>query len=122
MEDVGVRYLLMIRSTGAILCLLLSIPLTGKLFAQSQPVPQGLVGGQAASFVLGQRNFSDISFCTATLIEAETEDETTTFECIGPSNRSLDDNDRATLSGTLPKTLAANTWDRSPGSLSPPTS
>ena len=84
----------MIRSTGAILCLLLSIPLTGKLFAQSQPVPQGLVGGQAASFVLGQRNFSDISFCTATLIEAETEDETTTFECIGPSNRSLDDNDR----------------------------
>lgn len=84
----------MTRSKGAILCLLLSIPLAGKLFAQSQPVPQDLVGGQAASFVLGQRNFSDISFCTATLIEAETEDETTTFECVGPSNRSLDDDNR----------------------------
>ncbi|MBI3896445.1 MAG: hypothetical protein HY313_11000 [Acidobacteria bacterium] len=34
------------------------------LFSQLGPIPQGLVTGQAARFVLGQKNFSDISFCT----------------------------------------------------------
>ena len=32
-------------------------------FSQTKPVPSGLITGQAARFVLGQKNFSDISFC-----------------------------------------------------------
>ncbi|MBI1956289.1 MAG: hypothetical protein HYS38_07825 [Acidobacteria bacterium] len=37
------------------------------LFGQSQPIPipPGFLTGQAARFVLGQKNFSDISFCTS---------------------------------------------------------
>ncbi|OFW10056.1 MAG: hypothetical protein A3G20_03565 [Acidobacteria bacterium RIFCSPLOWO2_12_FULL_59_11] len=39
--------------------------LTGRnLWGQSRPIPPGFLTGQAARFVLGQKNFSDISFCT----------------------------------------------------------
>ncbi|MBI4460353.1 MAG: hypothetical protein HY648_09890 [Acidobacteria bacterium] len=45
---------------------LLVVFLMGRgLFGQTGPIPQGLLTGQAARFVLGQRNFSDISFCTS---------------------------------------------------------
>ena len=87
-------YLLITRGSVALLCLLLSISWTENLFAQSQPIPEGLVSSQAASFVLGQRNFSDISFCTRLLVEPEEEDGGAILECFGPSNRSLDDDDR----------------------------
>ena len=86
MGKVVVLYLLMTRSRVALLCLLLSIPLTGSLFAQSQPIPQGLASAQAASFVLGQQNFSDISFCTRMFVEAQAEGETGTIACVGPGH------------------------------------
>ncbi len=90
-------YLLITRGRVALFCLLLSISWTENLFAQSQPIPQGLVSSQAASFVLGQRNFSDISFCTRLLVEPEEEDGGAIIECFGPSNRSLDDDDRESV-------------------------
>ena len=43
------------------LFLLVSYLLTGPLIAQIQPIPKNFVTGQAAHFVLGQMNFSDIT-------------------------------------------------------------
>ncbi|MBI4443928.1 MAG: hypothetical protein HY649_11205 [Acidobacteria bacterium] len=47
-------------TTASILCLVwLLFPKAAS--GQMQPIPEGLVNGQAARFVLGQRNFSDIT-------------------------------------------------------------
>ena len=51
-----------IKHLGRGLCLLLIIPLmAGYLLAQNQPIPNPFATGQAARFVLGQQNFTDIT-------------------------------------------------------------
>ena len=47
---------------------LVSVLLTVNLFAQTQPIPQGFATGQAAHFVLGQTNFSDITGGTSQIL------------------------------------------------------
>ncbi len=42
--------------------ILLGLLLATELWSQVQPIPEGLSNGQAARFVLGQKNFSDITF------------------------------------------------------------
>ena len=79
------------QGVGCLLCQLLSFWFTGCLFAQLQPVPEGLVSSQAASFVLGQRNYSDISFCTSATVEEE--DGTITRKCVGPGTIDIVDRD-----------------------------
>ena len=52
------------RAFQAILPILGSLLLAPHLASQTQPIPQGFQNGQAARLVLGQTNFSDITFGT----------------------------------------------------------
>ena len=55
------------------LCLLLIAPLmAGYLCSQNQPIPNPLVTGQAARFVLGQQNFTDITGETRVIARSST--------------------------------------------------
>src|ERR1017187_202304 len=56
------------RGRGLYVFWLVSVLLTVNLFAQTQPIPQGFATGQAAHFVLGQKNFTDITSGTSQVL------------------------------------------------------